>query len=65
MRETWLITVQAADDGTPPVAVRVRMLLKRMLRSHRLRCVDFRVVEAAERGKRRRKVAAGKELKEL
>lgn len=47
MREIWRLDVAAEGDG-PPVDVRVRASLKRMLRSFGLRCVDFRVVDADE-----------------
>jgi len=39
--ELWHFTFKAADPGNPPMAVRVRRLLKTALRSHRLQCVDF------------------------
>ena len=36
--DRWKLTFQAEGDG-PPVAVRVRRLLKAALRTYRLRCV--------------------------
>jgi hypothetical protein len=41
--ELWHLTFQVADSGDPPVAIRVRRLLKRALRSFGLKCVDYRV----------------------
>jgi hypothetical protein len=40
--ELWHLTFRAEGDG-PPVAIRVRRLLKRALRSFGLRCVDYRL----------------------
>jgi hypothetical protein len=40
--ELWHLTFRAEGDG-PPVAIRVRRLLKRALRSFGLRCIDYRL----------------------
>jgi hypothetical protein len=38
--EIWRLDFRAEGDG-PPVELRIRALLKRALRSHGLRCVDY------------------------
>jgi hypothetical protein len=40
--EFWHLSFRAEGDG-PPIALRIRALLKRALRTHGLRCCDFSV----------------------
>jgi hypothetical protein len=44
--EVWTLSFRAEGDG-PPAELRVRALLKRALRSHGLRCVDYRLAPPA------------------
>ena len=46
--EVWTLSFRAVGDG-PPVALRIRALLKRAIRSHGLRCIEHRITTPAGR----------------
>jgi hypothetical protein len=58
--EVWTLSFKPEGDG-PPAAIRVRALLKRALRSHGLRCTDYRVDAPAATTGGRRAVVEGRE----